>query len=146
MLLANTAWLLAERGHRVLIIDWDLEAPGVHHYFSDVLVDKNLAFSEGLIDMVCQYRDLLVRNRDDDFSLEAFIEKEIDLDDYLVSINASFSSKGMIDLMPAGRQDEIYAARFNSFNWKHFFEELAGGRFLEIIKKTPGRVRFHPDR
>src|SRR5207249_4439185 len=31
--LANVAVLLAQWGHRVLAIDWDLEAPGLHHYF-----------------------------------------------------------------------------------------------------------------
>jgi len=28
MALANIAWILASNGKRVLIIDWDLEAPG----------------------------------------------------------------------------------------------------------------------
>ena len=35
--LAHAAWLLAGRAHAktpVLMIDWDLEAPGLHHYFS----------------------------------------------------------------------------------------------------------------
>ena len=31
--LANVAVLLAQWNHRVLCIDWDLEAPGLHHYF-----------------------------------------------------------------------------------------------------------------
>jgi MinD-like ATPase involved in chromosome partitioning or flagellar assembly len=33
MALANTAVLLARGGSRVLIVDWDLEAPGLHKYF-----------------------------------------------------------------------------------------------------------------
>ncbi|GGS46475.1 KGGVGR-motif variant AAA ATPase [Actinokineospora fastidiosa] len=35
--LANIAVLLARWGYRVLAIDWDLEAPGLHHYFGPVL-------------------------------------------------------------------------------------------------------------
>jgi MinD-like ATPase involved in chromosome partitioning or flagellar assembly len=35
--LANVAVLLAQWSHRVLCIDWDLEAPGLHHYFKSVL-------------------------------------------------------------------------------------------------------------
>src|ERR1044071_370979 len=31
--LANTAVLLARWGYRVLAVDWDLEAPGLHLYF-----------------------------------------------------------------------------------------------------------------
>ena len=28
--LSNVAWILAGNGCRVLIVDWDLEAPGLH--------------------------------------------------------------------------------------------------------------------
>jgi MinD-like ATPase involved in chromosome partitioning or flagellar assembly len=35
--LANVAVLLAQWNHRVLCIDWDLEAPGLHHYFKSLL-------------------------------------------------------------------------------------------------------------
>ena len=30
MALANIAWLMASAGRQVLVIDWDLEAPGLH--------------------------------------------------------------------------------------------------------------------
>lgn len=33
MALANVACLLAREGRRVLVIDWDLEAPGLHRFF-----------------------------------------------------------------------------------------------------------------
>lgn len=39
MLLANTAWILASAGKRVLAIDWNLEAPGLHQYFHPFLID-----------------------------------------------------------------------------------------------------------
>jgi MinD-like ATPase involved in chromosome partitioning or flagellar assembly len=41
MALANVAhilaWRIAAPGKRVLAIDWDLEAPGLHKYFVDQL-------------------------------------------------------------------------------------------------------------
>jgi MinD-like ATPase involved in chromosome partitioning or flagellar assembly len=43
MALANAAWVLASNGKRVLMIDWDLEAPGLHRYFHPFLTDKRLA-------------------------------------------------------------------------------------------------------
>src|SRR4051794_40512476 len=52
MLLANVAWILASNGLRVLVVDWDLEAPGLHRYFHPFLLDKDLSSSEGLIDFV----------------------------------------------------------------------------------------------
>ena len=33
MALANTAALLAKWGRRVLVVDWDLEAPGIEQFF-----------------------------------------------------------------------------------------------------------------
>jgi len=42
MALANVAWVLASNGRRVLVIDWDLEAPGLHRYFKPFLLDKEL--------------------------------------------------------------------------------------------------------
>ncbi len=37
--LANVAVLLSQWNHRVLCIDWDLEAPGLHHYFKSFITD-----------------------------------------------------------------------------------------------------------
>lgn len=38
MAVANIAVLLARKGLRVLVVDWDLEAPGLHRYFTDLRV------------------------------------------------------------------------------------------------------------
>src|SRR5258707_2695638 len=51
MALANFAWMLAASGKRVLAIDWDLEAPGLHRYFRPFLADPDLFETDGLIDM-----------------------------------------------------------------------------------------------
>ena len=37
MAMANAAWILAADGHRVLTVDWDLEAPGLHRYLHPFL-------------------------------------------------------------------------------------------------------------
>src|SRR5215467_559283 len=55
MALANVAWILACAGKKVLAIDWDLEAPGLHRYFYPFLVDKELTASDGVIDWVMDY-------------------------------------------------------------------------------------------
>src|SRR4051794_3256141 len=33
--LANAGVVLAQWGFRVLVVDWDIEAPGLHYYFSE---------------------------------------------------------------------------------------------------------------
>src|ERR1022692_2646862 len=57
MALANVAWVLASNGRRVLVIDWDLEAPGLHRYFAPFLSDKELSGygSQGLMDFVIDF-------------------------------------------------------------------------------------------
>ena len=32
MALANVAWILASNGFKVLVVDWDLDSPGLHLY------------------------------------------------------------------------------------------------------------------
>ena len=55
MALANIAWILASNGYRVLVIDWDLEAPGLHRYLHPFLVDPELAGTDGVIDIVTRF-------------------------------------------------------------------------------------------
>jgi cellulose biosynthesis protein BcsQ len=50
MALANFAWILAASGKKVLVMDWDLEAPGLHRYFRPFLTDPELTETDGLID------------------------------------------------------------------------------------------------
>lgn len=40
MALANMAWILASNGKRVLVVDWDLEAPGYIDFFIHSLTTK----------------------------------------------------------------------------------------------------------
>lgn len=132
MLLANAAWLLAESGRRVLVVDWDFEAPGLHRYFAPFLTDPQLRHSDGLIDLVVAYATAAVdpsTPRADDWFVEY-----ADVLPYAVGVNWRFASGGSITLLPAGRQGPLYAARINTFNWKHFYEKLGGWGFLEHVR------------
>lgn len=39
--LANAGYILAEWGYRVLVVDWDIEAPGLNHYFAQARMDDS---------------------------------------------------------------------------------------------------------
>ena len=114
MALANVAWILASSRQRVLVVDWDLEAPGLHRYFRPFLIDKELTSSEGLIDFVIDFADEAIK------PLEAgeaapdadwYIERA-DVMPYVLTLNyPDFPAGGKIDLLPAGRQGATYAAR-----------------------------------
>ena len=44
MALANIAALLAKWGKRVLLVDWDLEAPGIEHFFFETSANADGRF------------------------------------------------------------------------------------------------------
>ncbi|ANZ39131.1 ATP/GTP-binding protein [Lentzea guizhouensis] len=50
--MANTAVLLARWGYRVLAVDWDLEAPGLHLYFDPYLPEKPRS---GVVDIAHEF-------------------------------------------------------------------------------------------
>lgn len=134
MALANVAWILASNGKRVLVIDWDLEAPGLHRYLHPFLNDKELTSSEGLIDFVVQYADRAVTKSKG--TKRNWYEPYANILRYASSLNYPFPNKGTIDFVPAGRQGPDYATRVNSFNWQHFYERLDGGIFFEAAKES----------
>jgi tetratricopeptide (TPR) repeat protein/cellulose biosynthesis protein BcsQ len=134
MALANVAWILASSGKRVLAVDWDLEAPGLHRYYTPFLNDKDLTGSDGLIDLLIEFRDATAiggHGESDDKWHEAYA----DIASYVVSLDWDFPGEGTLDLLPAGRQGASYSARVNSFDWVEFYERRGGGVFLETIKE-----------
>ena len=55
MALANVAWILASNGLKVLVVDWDLDSPGLHRYFHPFLDPAKLAATPGVIELVNDY-------------------------------------------------------------------------------------------
>ena len=138
MALANVAWLLASAGKRVLAIDWDLEAPGLHRYFEPFLDDKTLESSTGLIDFVLDFASAAVTNDPANRAPDWFVPfANILL--HAVSVRWDFANDGVLHFVPAGRQDAAYGSRVNSFDWPRFYEKLGGGVMIEAMKKLVRR-------
>ena len=55
MALANVAWILASSGLKVLVVDWDLESPGLHRYFQPFLDPAKITATPGVIEMIREY-------------------------------------------------------------------------------------------
>src|SRR5688572_15150308 len=140
MALANVAWILASRGKRVLTLDWDLEAPGLHHYFHPFLSDEYLISCEGLIDFVHRFFDAAATpdgHQDDWYKPYANILR------YAASLQYEhFEKSGTLDFISAGRLGSSYSTRVNSFNWSAFYDKLGGGKLLEEAKE---RMRLEYD-
>ena len=55
MALANVAWILASNGLKVLVVDWDLDSPGLHRYFHPFLDPAKVAATPGVIELITDY-------------------------------------------------------------------------------------------
>jgi cellulose biosynthesis protein BcsQ/WD40 repeat protein len=145
MALANVAWILASQGQRVLVIDWDLEAPGLHRFFAPFLPDPALAATEGLIDFMVNFANEAATPPEDaarGHGQPAWFEPLANILPYATSLDYPFPARdgepgkrGTIDFVPAGRQDPGYAHRVAAFDWDIFYERMGGGVFLEAVKR-----------
>ncbi|MFD0202459.1 MULTISPECIES: KGGVGR-motif variant AAA ATPase [Saccharothrix] len=109
--LANVAVLLARWGFRVLAIDWDLEAPGLHHYFEPVLPTEP---EGGVIDLA------------HDFLAGAEGPRQ-----HAVRLNVEGNT---LALLAAGRNDDSYVERMQSINWEDLYRR-GFGAFLERCRE-----------
>jgi MinD-like ATPase involved in chromosome partitioning or flagellar assembly len=98
--LANVAVLLARWGYRVLAIDWDLEAPGLHHYFKDAIPEEPTG---GVIDLALDFRSGI--------SVPRSYEIRLDIED------------GTLDLLAAGKPDGDYAGRMQAIDWSDLYDQ-----------------------
>jgi hypothetical protein len=135
MALANVAWILASHGQRVLMIDWDLEAPGLHRYFHPFIHDKELTQSPGLIDFFAAFVEGPVTHETESSSATPWFAPFTNLEPYTFSLNWEFPGEGTLDLVPAGQQSSAYGVRVTGFDWGAFYNKRGGGVFLETVKK-----------
>lgn len=126
MAVVNTAFTLSQRGKRVLIIDFDLEAPGIETYpLLDAAVGK-----PGLVDYVVHYIDT---------------GSAPDVCDYLSECSRDDSTGGSVWAMSAGRRDSNYAKRFASIDWLSLYAERDGYLMFEDLRQqlaTTSAVKF----
>src|SRR3972149_7857728 len=52
MALVNTAHVLARDGWRVLMVDFDLEAPGMTHFFANIVRDRPSTVEHDALDLL----------------------------------------------------------------------------------------------
>ncbi|MDD2739694.1 MAG: tetratricopeptide repeat protein [Methylomonas lenta] len=127
--LANCARVLAASGKKVVLLDLDLEAPGLLHFdaFLPKSKDKNPAgFAE---------------------YLEVCLQKgpPQTLDDFVHACKGKPNDKGKTWLMPAGRHGESgYLAFLNDKTWNDFYSQQDGYKILENLR---GHIiaQYQPD-
>jgi len=116
LLLANTAAALARWGHRVLCVDWDLEAPGLDHYFRPwMTVEK-----PGIVDLVAEFSEKGTKPN--------WINNVSRI--HIDSFDAKF------DFISAGIFGSDYLQRAQSIDWENIYAKDGFGEFLEEIRSA----------
>ena len=128
--LVNIATRLAEFGKKVCVIDFDLEAPGLHLKFP--ISKKNLAdLDKGIVDYVYE------------FSNNGILKDTIK--DYSIEINISKYGKPLT-LIPAGNTNsKEYWKKLSAINWYNLIYENSNGlAFFLNLKETINKT-LKPD-
>jgi MinD-like ATPase involved in chromosome partitioning or flagellar assembly len=117
MALANVAALLCRAGKSVLVVDWDLEAPGLNKFFeqSSPGLREQVGEKPGILDLIWgreRARNLAWR--------EATIKVKL--------------GGGTLDLISAGRRDDRYASRLQTLRWDRLYDELDIGQAFEDMR------------
>jgi len=136
MALANTAWILAASGKRVLVADWDLESPGLHRFFRPFLDPSAINATPGVIDLIREYQwaTLSKEPRSLEYHLDyARVQK------YAISLDWEFPRGGRLDFLSAGRQNRDYSQNVASINWDEFYGEHGGGLFFDALREDMRR-------
>ncbi len=124
MALANVATLMSQWGYNVLIVDWDLEAPGLEFFFQKYLRIglESVLQKEGVLNLLYKFLD---------GQIDA--SKVPDLQNYLVEIEVP-DSNAPLHFFTAGKRDEEYTTRVSSLDLEVFYEK-DGGYFLETLRE-----------
>ncbi|MFI1533075.1 KGGVGR-motif variant AAA ATPase [Streptomyces anandii] len=139
MALANVCWILAANGKRVLAMDWDLEAPGLHRFFHPFFDPAVLDATTGVIDMLGDYVWAVTDGRPHTGPWHLSYAR---IRPHAVSVDWDFPDGGCLDLVSAGRRTSTYSAQVTAFDWDNFYERLGGGQFLDAVRAD---MRRHYD-
>jgi len=132
MALANVSWILAMAGKRVLVVDWDLESPGLHKFFHPFLDEDVVAATPGVIELLTNY-SWAATEQHGDAARDWHIEYAQILD-YAVSLEWEFPGQGTLDFVSAGRQNRDYSSLISSMDWDNFYSRLGGGQFFDALR------------
>lgn len=121
MALFNVAVLLARQRNAttpLLMIDWDLEAPGLHNYFPESLREAK----PGVLELFEACREQLQRHRNGsaaqgDQALAHEVLAAVGWEQYVSRVDQS----SQLYLMRAGRFDESYGERLAAMRWDELF-------------------------
>jgi nucleoside phosphorylase/cellulose biosynthesis protein BcsQ len=121
MALANIAVLLSKWGYNILVVDWDLEAPGLEFFFKDFLKVKSASQRDGVIDIL----NKAAAGQSHLSIMQSWAKS-------LIRINIP-RSEGSLHLLTSGKRDDNYFSRVRALDLKEFYAKN-GGFFIETLR------------
>ncbi len=115
MALVNVGVELAQSGRRVLLVDFDLEAPGLETF--DLHQPREQ--TPGVVDYVTRY---------------IATGEAPDVTEYLYDCPGVGREGGQLWVMPAGKQDEMYSQRLQAIDWRQLYFAQNGYLMFEDLK------------
>jgi len=151
MALANVAYLAAYSGKRVLIMDWDLEAPGLAYYFRGFInAEQNdeIRKAPGVLNVLWDWSqqattsapqalETLITRFDSGEVFDACVRPIMEAD-FLPSHSA-------LDYIGAGspsidsQQPRAYEQALSDFSWQGFFQAASGGVVIDAWRSWAKR-------
>ena len=115
MALVNVAIELAQRGRRVLVVDFDLEAPGLDTF--NLLRSRKRR--RGIVEFVTEYLDT---------------GKAPEVERFIYETKDVGRNGGCLWVMPSGEEHEKYATSFREIDWLDLYENCDGYLLFEDLK------------
>lgn len=117
MSLANIATTLALWNKKVLIIDWDLEAPGLEKYFLSYAGNNKLGTKGGVINLI----------------IDKTSKRKVYWKRYLQDIN--ISNKYKLKFIGSGKKDSEYFTKIKQLDIDRLYEKNYGFEFFEGLRQ-----------
>jgi hypothetical protein len=111
--LANIGVILAQWGYRILLIDWDIEAPGLNHYFSEYSPPP----TTGVLN----------------FLLDCKKDEPKSWDSYTSHLQVPDCRHG-IDIMAAAAENDDYTGLVQSLDWDELYHKHDFGARVEKLR------------
>lgn len=118
MALANISIILSKLGYKTLIVDWDLEAPGIEYFFNDYIDLKEIVKKEGILDLL-----LKIQNKE---------IKKLNWKPYSTKISIA-GIKQNIDLITSGKKGKDYFSNIRRLEIDKLYE--VSGFELESLRE-----------
>ncbi|WP_089946201.1 ParA family protein [Candidatus Entotheonella palauensis] len=152
MALANVAELLYSRGTKVLMLDFDLEAPGLERFFNVPEAQCNLDEIQnhcGVIDMLLSYQELRswsvdIPQPNSSPEPDQFPFATEPIAKFIVPIYPENTKGASLSMIPAGQRLDgnftAYAKRVLDFDWGDFYANWDGEQYFEWLRQELERI------